>query len=330
MYICRYKEEDAQRWDAFVKDSKNGTFLFLRGYMDYHSYRFKDHSLLFFDEKSHLIAILPGNETILNNTTIPNKIVTETKEYYSHQGLTYGGFILSTKNRTEDVLSLFEETLSYLKANGFSKWHYKPVPTIYHLCPAQEDEYALWKNKAKTESCLISATVLLDDFKTKPRVEGCRNRGKNKALENGYQIIESQQIEVFWPIMVENLRQKYAASPVHSLEEMQLLQNRFPKNIRCFLAVRNGTPQAGAIVYLANKNTVHLQYAHATETGKKERVLDLLYISMIETFKESGFMYFDFGTSNEDQGRFLNTSLIANKEDFGARGIVYKTYCLEI
>lgn len=319
MYISRYQENNAQIWDAFVRDSKNGTFLFLRDYMDYHSDRFKDHSLLFFNEKSHLTAILPGNE-----------VANEEKEYFSHQGLTYGGFILSTRIRTEDVLTLFEITINYLKENGFSKWHYKPVPTIYHLCPAQEDEYALWKNNAQTECCLISASVLLDEFSIKPKVEGCRNRGKNKALENGYQVIESQQIDQFWPIMVDNLQHKYSASPVHSLAEMQLLQSRFPKNIRCFLAIKDGLPQAGAIVYLANKNTVHLQYAHATDTGKKERALDLLYLSLIEIFRDMGFRYFDFGTSNEDHGRYLNTSLIANKEGFGGRGIVYKTYCIDI
>ena len=40
--------------------------------------------------------------------------------------------------------------------------------------------------------------------------------------------------------------------------------------------------------------------------------------------------YFDFGTSTEDNGNFLNKGLIFQKEGFGARGIVYKHYIYNI
>ena len=36
--------------------------------------------------------------------------------------------------------------------------------------------------------------------------------------------------------------------------------------------------------------------------------------------------YFDFGISTEDEGRTLNEGLIANKESYGARAIVYERY----
>ena len=81
--LRRYTASDAPQWDRFVEDSKNGTFLFLRGYMDYHSNRFTDHSLMFYDEKQRLIALLPANE--------------KDGILYSHQGLTYGGLVISTE-----------------------------------------------------------------------------------------------------------------------------------------------------------------------------------------------------------------------------------------
>ena len=46
--IRRYTEADKAAWDAFVAQSKNGTFLFFRDYMDYHRDRFDDHSLMFY------------------------------------------------------------------------------------------------------------------------------------------------------------------------------------------------------------------------------------------------------------------------------------------
>ena len=41
-----YTPAEASLWDATVETSRNGTFLLRRGYMDYHSHRFADRSLL--------------------------------------------------------------------------------------------------------------------------------------------------------------------------------------------------------------------------------------------------------------------------------------------
>ena len=78
--IVRYSAEDKERWDRFVRRSKNGTFLLQRDYMDYHANRFEDCSLLVLCNQK-LTALLPGN---LSGDC-----------FYSHQGLTYGGMLLS-------------------------------------------------------------------------------------------------------------------------------------------------------------------------------------------------------------------------------------------
>ena len=41
----RYNISMSAEWDAAVAASRNGTFLHMRGYMDYHSDRFTDFSL---------------------------------------------------------------------------------------------------------------------------------------------------------------------------------------------------------------------------------------------------------------------------------------------
>ena len=56
--IRRYTPAMANEWNKFVAASKNGTFLFDRNFMDYHSDRFHDHSLLVY--RGHqLYALLP-------------------------------------------------------------------------------------------------------------------------------------------------------------------------------------------------------------------------------------------------------------------------------
>lgn len=224
--LRQYTASDAPQWNRFVEDSKNGTFLFLRGYMDYHSNRFTDHSLMFYDEKQRLIALLPANE--------------KDGILYSHQGLTYGGLVISTKSRAAEVLEIFTSAKAYLKENGFKEWYYKQMPTCYHQCPSEEDEYALWRSGAKLESCLISTTIPLNGCTIYPEIERRRKRGVTKAEEAGYTIKESTDYEQFWRIMEANLMDRYSLKPVHTLQEMLLLHSRFPKNIRLFLVTKDG------------------------------------------------------------------------------------------
>ena len=87
--IVRYTPELKAQWDSFVRKSRNGTFLFLRDYMDYHRQRFTDFSLLIFHKQS-LVALLPLNKERDGSVT-------------SHSGLTYGGLITDKKGRAEVV-----------------------------------------------------------------------------------------------------------------------------------------------------------------------------------------------------------------------------------
>ena len=94
MNIRKYTADDKALWNTFVESSKNGTFLHKRDYMEYHSDRFEDHSLLFLSEKNKVVALLPAN--------IKDDIL------YSHQGLTYGGLILSAVTSLNDVMEMFD------------------------------------------------------------------------------------------------------------------------------------------------------------------------------------------------------------------------------
>jgi hypothetical protein len=55
-----------------------------------------------------------------------------------------------------------------------------------------------------------------------------------------------------------------------------------------------------------------------------------VYDYIIQKYTKQGLQYIDIGISNEDCGQYLNENLIAQKEGFGARGIVYKQWKLNI
>jgi hypothetical protein len=94
------------------------------------------------------------------------------------------------------------------------------------------------------------------------------------------------------------------------------------------VAADGGAPVIeGGIVYFVAGLVVHIQYPHATPKGKDDGVMDLLYTALIEQARQRPeIRYFDFGTSNEDAGRYLNETLVAQKEGFGGRGVAYRIF----
>src|SRR5215469_11873946 len=94
-----YTDAQKRTWDDFVRRSKNGTFLFLREYMDYHRDRFVDHSLVMSLDDGDLLALLPGNR--VGATLV------------SHGGLTYGGFITDVRMKAAAMLEVFESALLF-------------------------------------------------------------------------------------------------------------------------------------------------------------------------------------------------------------------------
>lgn len=307
--IKKYNPEFEKLWDEFVANSKNATFLLNRGYMDYHSDRFIDNSLMFFEEQN-LVAVLPAN--------LKNNIL------YSHQGLTFGGFISNSKMRTPLMLSLFEALTNYCKSNQITQLIYKPIPQFYSEIPAQEDLYALFKNGAQMFRCDVSSVINLQE---KVQFSELRRRMIKKALKENLQVHETKDFGAFHDILQENLSSKHETSAVHNLEEIKKLSEKFPENIKLFASFKDEKMLAAVWVFI-NRKTVHLQYISSLEEGRRIGALDLVMDHLIN--KEfTALNYFDFGISTEDGGKFLNEGLIGQKEMFGGRAYCYNQYSIK-
>ncbi len=299
-----YTPDEAECWNELVAQSRNGTFLFDRRYMDYHSDRFADHSLLF-SERGKTMALLPANRC---GDTL-----------HSHQGLTYGGLVMSQGVTTAKACEIFTELNKYLCAEGIKKVVYKAVPHIYHRYPAEEDLYAL-VNVCGARLCVrhMSSTLLMD---SRPRLTESRRSGLRKALHEGLTVTESTDMRAFWHILDTNLEQKYQAHPVHTTAELELLHSRFPEKIRLYMVFDGSTPLGGALLYLTPL-VAHTQYISASAEGKKRGALDLLFDHLLKEYEDK-VRYFDFGKSSDGDGHDLNAPLIFQKEGFGGRGICY-------
>lgn len=305
--IIRYTADRQAEWNAFAMQSRQGTFLFHRSYMDYHADRFTDCSLMFYRE-GNLYALLPAN--IADGTL------------YSHQGLTYGGLLTGIDASAADTVRLFEELMEWLRAHGISKMVYKAVPWIYHKVPAEEDLYALFHScGAGLMARDISSTLISGRH---PKWHRDRRYNAKKALRNGIVAEQSDDFEGFWQVLGDNLMNKYGVRPVHSLEEIRLLKSRFPRNIVLYTATKGGELIGGTVLYLTQQ-VAHAQYISATPQGKHLGAIDAIY-DRILNYDFVDYPYFDFGKSTEDYGHYLNANLIHQKEGFGGRGVCYDTY----
>ena len=311
MHVERYDETARQSWDDFVRLSKNGTFLFLRDYMDYHRDRFADHSLLVNDDNGAIVALLPGTarEGVLS----------------SHGGLTYGGFITDDQMKLPKMLEVFEATLVFLKENGIGRLIYKCIPHIYHRAAAEEDAYALFLCAAR----LIRRGALTVVAPERPlAMQERRRRGARKAQKNGVLVRQSEDFATYWAILSERLREAHGTNPVHTLAEIELLRGRFPDNIKLFAAYREDEMLAGVVVY-ESENVAHAQYIAASPQSREVSALDLLFEELL-TIHYRAKKYFDFGTSDEAEGRQVNRGLIDQKEGYGARVVVQDHYDIDL
>ena len=307
--VEKYQKDQNHIWNKFVENSKNGTFLLDRNYMDYHSDRFIDNSLMFYKDEE-LIALLPAN---LKDQTL-----------YSHQGLTYGGLVMSNKIKASQVLEIFDHLINYLRSINITKLIYKKIPYIYHRYPAEEDLYALFRNNAILFRRDI-ATVI--DMRKRMGFSKSKKCGLSKAKQNNLLVKKSDDLQSFLAIEEEVLKQ-HNAKPVHSREELSALMNNFPDNIKLFASFKDNAMVAGVIIFKESE-IVHLQYMANSSLGMEMGGLDIIIQYLLDQ-EYKNKQYFDFGISTEQQGRYLNEGLISQKEMFGGRAVCYDQYELNI
>ncbi|MCR4692072.1 MAG: GNAT family N-acetyltransferase [Lachnospiraceae bacterium] len=286
--------------------------MFDREYMDYHSDRFIDHSLMFYRDGKP-VALLPANE--------------KDSRLQSHGGLTYGGMIVGSDMRQTVMLECFLELKAYCMDNGISGIFYKTIPDIFHTQPAEEEIYALYRFGAVPKKVEASTAINLEN---PLRLSDLRKRQIKKARKEGVEILIDDSPETFHRFMKMQdavLSERHGVHAVHTGDEMQLLHERFPDRIHLFAARKDNELLGGSIVFVYD-TVVHTQYLCANEEAKRTGALDAAVDTIIRHYQGKK-KWLDFGISTENNGYVLNEGLIAQKEGFGGRTIVYRSWELD-
>lgn len=310
-----YETTDENVWDEFCMRALQATLLHTRRFLSYHGDRFSDCSLIIEDE-GKCVGLFPAAHSPLDPACV-----------ISHPGITYGGVLHSGDLRGERMVSALAEICDHFRARAVERLTYKAVPNFYHRAPAQDDIYALFRIGAKLSRCDMSCTI---DLQYRLAVSERRRRSLKKAIKSGVEIVEgSQYLPNLWVVLVENLATKHGANPVHSLDEIVLLADRFPEHIRCICARIDGKVVAGVLLFIT-PTAHHAQYIASSETGYVVSALDLVFEYAIKAAGKQGSRWFDFGISNENQGKLLNDGLYRFKSEFGGGGTVHEFYELKL
>lgn len=309
--IARYGERDKEIWDDFVASARNGAFLFYRDYMDYHADRFDDHSLLIYSDTGELLAALPAN--------IRGDVL------HSHEGLSYGGILIRGDMKLVTFMDLFDSLVAFLRSSDIRELVYKKIPPIYCRAPSDEDAFALFTHGAELYRRDVNSVI---DMRDRLPFQTLRKRALNKARGNGMTVERSADFEGFMSLLEQVLYKRHGLTPVHTREEITLLAERFPDNIKLFTATSSGGLLAGVVIY-EHELVAHSQYSANSERGMELGALDLIFDFLINGYFENK-RYISLGVSTEKEGRYLNRGLVAYKEGFGARTLLHDFYRLSL
>jgi hypothetical protein len=280
--------------------------------MDYHKERFEDHSLMFYKE-NQLICCMPAH--------------IESQVFYSHRGLSYGGWILSEIG-TENMHLLLEVFLEYIKDAIFSvsgllivKAEVQLPPTSYHT--VHKEITSILKEKGfRVNRVLDNQFVKLDrQIGVSPK----KSRGYRNGKYEELRIDRANDFKSFWSqVLLPQLQSRYASKPVHSIEEIELLASKFPEKIIQHNVYREDQLLAG-ITFFIKRDIVKSQYTASSPQGLKTDAIGYLYMEAMKEFQEKGFLLMDYGPVNERDGS-VNEGLLRFKKELGCEQEEWKRW----
>lgn len=306
--ITRYHSSDQTIWDRHIKASNNGTFLLLRSFMEYHSDRYQDHSVMLW-KACELLAVLPAN--ILGN------------QWYSHQGLSYAGLIWKKNIPLTEVCDCWLALLQYAESHGFRSLYYKPVPLYYRQCSSNEDAQILFWLQASLQ--LVESSSVVQGYQPHTWRKD-RKSGLQKAIKQGISIQQNPSLEVFWDMLSENLWEKYRAKPVHTLTEIYYLQQKFPQHIH-LLTVGRQDEMLGGVIIFETAHAIQLQYTASNPEGRKHHAIDFLFDSIFKKYASKPFV--SLGTSRVPQTIQVNESLQSWKESWRTSSFPHEHWLID-
>lgn len=319
MRIERYNEARHQRWEDFIASSLNGTIMHTRTFLSYHpNGRFIDHSLLIWDERSKLAAVLPAAEIEHGGQRV----------LQSHPGATYGGLVLERDSNLERNQAIVSAVVDYAAASCFSAIRMRTSERVYLQRHCEEIDAAYFRAgfvlEGRELSCAVhcsgrSAEQLLAAYKVNAR------NAIHKSRREGVSARRTDAFADFWAILETNLHGSHGVRPTHTLEEILRLRALLGPD-RLFLVggFHQDTLISGSVVFVMNSRAAHTMYMAQNYAHQQLRSLNLVLHTVLSDCADRGLHYVNFGISSVPGtlGREMNYGLDAFKRSFQGEGVL--------
>lgn len=314
MEVYAFTDKDSKQWETFVASANNGTIFHSLKFLSYHPKgRFKNHHLIIKD-RERTIALFPA--------------VLQDKTVISHQGASYGGFVLQDGVGIHTIYLAVENLVAYLKNHHYKKVILTQTPLIYYKSPHQYLDFALVKKGFTYLKREVTAVIPLDAADPLLTFHADARRSTKKALREGVRVSISDDLTTFYKILKRNLSMRHNVSPTHTLRELKKLKSIYPEDIILFAAFRKNRMLGGIVIFVANPRVLLAFYISHDNKYQAYRPVNLLFYEVLKWGHTRGFKYLDLGTftlnmePNWGLGRF--------KENHNARGFLRDTYELKL
>ena len=315
MKIVKYQNNHHQNlWDNYIQKSNNGTIFHLRKFLSYHQTRtFKDCSLMFY-EKEKIQAIFSG--AIIKDCL------------YSHPGASFGGFVYNDLSFVA-FRKMIDLLIEYAHNHKIKEVVIIPPPFIYYTLYNEAMEYCLYYKGFNITEYYISSFVDL-----RYDIEGqihSRKKRYIKKIKNQMIVKESNDLDLFYPILLDN-KARHDTKPTHTLQELKILIDRFPNDIKLLLNYHNNEVIGGSLNFITTNNTCILFYNMMDYKYKDLQPASFQIYKSLKWAKKIGLDYLDIGVSQLYDGDIMapHDSLINFKEQFGAKAMIRKVMKLKL
>ena len=314
------KGTDVNKWDNFVENSGNGTIFHLQRFLSYHPRgRFKNHNIILRDGKN-IIAVIPGVEEKQKN-----------KVFMSHPGASFGGFVFKNGisiKRIENIINIF---LEYIKKNDFHSIFITQSSLQYQDKFGEEIDFLLNLNGFRIKKKELTSGLYLDFVSEEEILKSFKDstvRGIKKSLRNNVNFRQSDDIEIFYNILSENLRKFHKTEPTHSYDEIKRLMKKFSDRILLFGAYHKGKMIGGIILFLCRKDIALIFYIASDRKYQSLRSENLIIYEVIKWLYERKYKYLDFGTLSINMK--INYGIYQFRRGFGTVNFAKNQFYLRI
>ena len=310
--IRRDSATDASSWRELWQRSPGATVFHHPDFLAYHRSRFQEHHVGFFKGE-----VLIG--------VIPTALVEEAGgvKAASPYGASYGGLISPTPTEYSVAKAAVAGLVEHLRDAGARKIVVTPAISAYYPSGySQTFLFAMIEHGFKIVNSDITSLVPLTRGLYDQVLKSRARNTARKAESCGIVCSLKADVEDFWPLM-ELTFARHGTAPTHSYEEWRWLMEKLPDQVWVDVAYAEGKPVAGIGHFRISDSTDSSFYLCSDPAYKETHALTLLICRALLAAQESGFSWFDFGTSSSDMvGR---ENIFRFKEGFGAIGLLRQT-----